>query len=106
MNTALTQMKSDLELAGYAPHTRAIYLRAARDLAEFYGRSPAVLGAAEIRRWVVRLGDSGISSQRRRQHHAALRFLYSRTLGRPNLTSFLSWPRDRDRLPVVLSAAD
>jgi site-specific recombinase XerD len=75
-------------------------------LAKFYGRSPAVLGSTELRHWVDRLARSGISSQRRRQHHAALRFLYSRTLGQPNVTSFLSWPRDRERLAVVLSAAE
>ncbi|HEX5101482.1 MAG TPA: tyrosine-type recombinase/integrase [Polyangiaceae bacterium] len=106
MNVVFEQLRSDLELAGYAVQTRAIYLRAARDLATFYGQSPATLGSTELRRWVDRLARSGISSQRRRQHHAALRFLYSRTLGLPNVTSFLSWPRDRERLTVVLSAAE
>jgi integrase/recombinase XerD len=106
MNSVLEQLSSDLELAGYATQTRAIYLRAVRDLAGFYGCSPATLGSIELRRWVERLARSGISSQRRRQHHAALRFLYSRTLVQPSATSFLSWPRDRERLAVVLSARD
>ena len=106
MNVVFEQLRSDLELAGYAVQTRAIYLRAARDLAKFYGRSPAALDRTELRRWVDRLARSGISSQRRRQHHAALRFLYSRTLGRPDVTSFLSWPRDRERLAIVLSAGE
>jgi site-specific recombinase XerD len=106
MTSVFEQLRSDLELAGYASQTRAIYLRAAKDLAKFYGRSPAALGSRELRFWVGRLAGSGISSQRRRQHHAALRFLYSRTLGQPNVTSFLSWPRDRERLAVVLSAAE
>jgi site-specific recombinase XerD len=106
MNVVFEQLRSDLELAGYAVQTRAIYLRAARDLAKFYGRSPATLGSTELRHWVDRLARSGISSQRRRQHHAALRFLYSRTLGQPNVTSFLSWPRDRERLAVVLSRGE
>jgi integrase/recombinase XerD len=106
MNVIFEQLRSDLELAGYAVQTRAICLRAARDLAKFYGRSPATLGSTELRQWVDRLARSGISSQRRRQHHAALRFLYSRTLGQPNVTSFLSWPRDRERLAVVLSTGE
>jgi len=106
MNVVLEQLRSDLELAGYAVQTRAIYLRAARDLANFYERSPETLDAAELRRWVDRLARSGISSQRRRQHHAALRFLYSRTLGLPHLTSFLSWPRDGEQLPLVLSTGE
>jgi site-specific recombinase XerD len=41
-----------------------------------------------------------------RQHFAALKFLYVKTLGRPEITSFLSWPRDAPRLPVVLSVSD
>src|SRR6188768_3174297 len=106
MEFVFEQLRSDLELAGYATQTRAIYLRAARDLAKFYKRSPVTLGSAELRRWVERLSRSGISSQRRRQHHAALRFLFSRTLGRPHLTSFLSWPRDKEQLALVLSVAE
>ncbi len=106
MESVFEQLRFDLELAGYAVQTRAIYLRAVRDLADFYERSPATLGSIDVRRWVDRLAHSGISSQRRRQHHAALRFLYSRTLGVPNVTSFLSWPRDRERLPVVLSGSE
>lgn len=106
MDFVFEQLRSDLELAGYAVQTRAIYLRAVKDLARFYKRSPATLSSTDLRCWVARLAGSGISSQRRRQHHAALRFLYSRTLGQPNVTSFLSWPRDRDRLAVVLSIAE
>ena len=106
MNSLLMQLSSDLELAGYAVQTRGIYLRAVRDLAEFHGCSPATLGSMELRRWVERLAHSGISNQRRRQHHAALRFLYLRTLGRPNTTAFLSWPRDKERLAIVLSVSE
>ena len=45
----------------------------------------------------------GLSTQRLRQHFAALRFLYGKTLGRPAETAFLSWPKDIEKLPVVLS---
>ncbi|QRK05179.1 hypothetical protein JQX13_33965 [Archangium violaceum] len=41
-----------------------------------------------------------------RQHMAGLKFLYARTLGRPEVVSFLSWPSDPARLPVVLSAEE
>jgi site-specific recombinase XerD len=34
-----------------------------------------------------------------------LRFLYTKTLGRPEVTSFLSWPKDVDKLPMVLTEA-
>jgi site-specific recombinase XerD len=99
-------MDSDLDLAGYAARTRAAYLHAASDLAVFHGRSPAALGQPELREWVRHLAGRGLSAQRRRQHHAALRFLFGRTLGRPEVTAFLSWPRDTERLFPVLSPPD
>lgn len=106
MDIALVQMDSDLELAGYAERTRATYLHAARDLAAFHGRSLATIGQPELREWVGHLARRGLSAQRRRQHHAALRFLYARTLGRPAVTAFLSWPKDADRLSPVLSPSE
>ena len=39
-----------------------------------------------------------------RQHMAALKFLYTRTLWKPEAVSFLSWPSDPRRLPTVLAA--
>ena len=106
MEIVLEQMGADLELAGYAERTRATYLRAVEALAIFHGRSPAVMGQPELREWVGHLAGRGLSAQRRRQHHAALRFLYARTLGRPELTAFLSWPRDSERLSPVLAPAE
>jgi hypothetical protein len=45
-------MMHDLEMAGYVPKTRLIYLNAIRDHAKRFGRSPADLGADEVRAWV------------------------------------------------------
>jgi site-specific recombinase XerD len=106
MDALLSQMESDLKLGGYAERTRATYLHAARDLAEFHGRSPALLGQPELRVWVAHLAGRGLSGQRRRQHHAALKFLYARTLGRTEIVAFLGWPKDAERLTPVLARAD
>ena len=46
------RMMHDLELAGYVPKTRLIYLNSIRDYAKRFGRSPADLGADEVRVWV------------------------------------------------------
>lgn len=106
MDTVLSQMNFDLGLAGYAERTRTAYLNAAKDFAAFHGRSPDAAGQPELRAWVRHLASRGLSAQRRRQHHAALRFLYARTLGRPDLTAFLSWPRDTERLAPVLARGE
>ena len=100
------QMMQDLELGGYSQRTKKTYVHCIQMFAEFHRRSPAELGQPEIRAWVQHLMGRKQSSQRLRQHFAALRFLYGKTLGKPALVSFLSWPKDAERLPVVLSAEE
>jgi site-specific recombinase XerD len=98
-------MMHDLELAGYVPKTRRVYLNSIRDFAAHYRRSPEELSADHVRGWIGRLTtEAKIGPQRIRQHMAALKFLYTKTLWKPENVSFLSWPTDPQRLPVVLSA--
>jgi integrase/recombinase XerD len=98
------QMAQDLRLAGYAEETQKKYLASAEKLARFYWRSPAVLTKDLIRGYIGHLLEvEKLKSQRLRQHFAALKFLYAKTLGQPEMVSFLSWPADPERLPVVLS---
>jgi integrase/recombinase XerD len=103
MTKLRAQMMQDLELGGYAETTRAHYLRSIAQFAKFHGRSPADLHQPEVRQWVRHLMGQGLSTQRLRQHFAALRFCYGKTLARPAETAFLSWPKDAEKLPVVLS---
>lgn len=99
------RMMHDLELAGYMPKTRLIYLNAIRDFAKHFRRSPAELDADDVRTWLARLTkEAGVSPQRVRQHMAALKFLYTKTLWKPENVSFLSWPSDPQKLPTVLAA--
>lgn len=101
------RMMHDLELAGYVPKTRLIYINAIRDFAAHFRRSPAELGADDVRAWVHHLTkDAGIGPQRIRQHMAALKFLYTKTLWRPEMVSFLSWPSDPQKLPAVLAVGE
>src|SRR6478609_9140096 len=103
MDLVRSRFEQDLTFAGVSPRTRQIYLRAAMDFAAFRGKCPTIAGQEEVRAWVQHLLARDLSAQRVRQHFAALKFLYTKTLGKPEVTSFLSWPRDTPRLPVVLS---
>lgn len=107
MGQLRNKMMHDLERVGYVPRTRLLYLNAIRDFAAHHGRSPEMLGADDVRAWIDRLTTEGkIGPQRIRQHMAALKFLYTKTLWRPENVSFLSWPSDPQRLPAVLSAEE
>jgi hypothetical protein len=43
------QMKTDLLLRRYSPHTTRAYLRCVRDFAKHFMRSPAEMGETEVR---------------------------------------------------------
>lgn len=106
MDTDSVRLAYDLELAGRSASTRRIYLAAVRDFMKFHGRAPSLMDQPQIREWVDELRKHGLSSQRLRHHLSAIKFLYARTLGRPNAVSFLSFPKDRHRLPTVLAIED
>jgi site-specific recombinase XerD len=106
MDADSVRLAYDLELAGRAASTRRIYLAAVRDFMKFHGRAPSVMDQPQIREWVEELRTQGLSAQRLRHHLSAIKFLYAKTLGRPNAVSFLSFPKDPHRLPTVLAIED
>jgi hypothetical protein len=58
------RMMHDLELAGYVPKTRLIYLNSIREFAMHFRRSPADLSVDDVRTWVDRLSNLGSPSNR------------------------------------------
>ena len=105
MSKLRQQMIQDLEFARRSESTKGQYINAIRNLAEHYRRCPSHLGADEIRAWVQLLRNSGIKEDRLRQHLAALKFLYGKTLGRPEMVTFLSFPSTPQKLAPVFSLA-
>lgn len=98
------RMLQDMEMKGLSPKTQDIYVECIVHLARYFRRSPDLLHQEDLRGWVRHLMDRALSSQRLRQHYAAMRLLYGKTLGRPQDVAFVSWPRDAQTLPDVLSA--
>jgi len=92
-----------MERAGLAPLTRKEYIAAIRHMTEFLGLPLEDLGAEDIRRWDDEMARRGLGASWTRVHVAALLFLYRKTIGRPELVSFLAFPRRPRGLPVVLS---
>lgn len=98
------RMLQDMDLKGLQQKTQDIYAECISHLARFFRRSPELLTQEDLRGWVRHLMDRGLSSQRLRQHFAAMRLLYGKTLGRPQDVAFVTWPRDAQKLPDVLGA--
>ena len=101
------RMETDLKLGGYSPSTRKIYLLYARRFAKHHMRSPAEMGEAEIRRYLLYMvEEKKISRETYRQIRAALIFLYTVTLKRQTEVEHLPIRRKKVKLPVVLSGTE
>lgn len=97
------RMLDDLRLGGYAAETIESYLRCIKSFAAFRRRSPAEMGHEEVRVWVKHLVARKLSPSALDVHFAALKFLYRRTLARPDVVAFLATPRKTPTLPTVLT---
>ncbi len=103
-----SRLKSDLRLSRRSKRTESHYREHVnRFLAHFAGRSPAELGEEEIRAYLhhlVEVRQASVSTHK--MALAAIKFLYERTLGRPEEVRRIPWPKVTDPLPTVLAHAD
>jgi site-specific recombinase XerD len=100
-------MIEDLRVRNYSPRTIDTYVRCVAAFATHFGRSPADLDREHVRRWQVYLvEEKKASASAINQHAAALRFLYSTTLGRKIAIEEIPYARRPKKLPVVPSATE
>ncbi len=101
------RMQQDLERGGYSGATTRHYLACVKDLVAHYeGRSPLKLGQDEMRTFIAEVEGRGLSAQRVRQYLAAFKFLYIKTLARPEQVAWISFPREKRRMPGILSGSE
>lgn len=101
------RMLTDLRVRNYAPSTQKLYVSHVARFAAHFGRSPAELGAEQVRAYQRYLVDEKkVSWSYFNQAVCALRFLYQVTLDRPGMIEHLPFPRKERRLPTVLSTEE
>jgi integrase/recombinase XerD len=93
----------DLRLRNYSPRTIEIYIDGVCRLARYFKRSPDQLDAEEIRRFQLHLIEQKGSWCVFNQTVCALRFLYTVTLGQPDMIGRIPFAKKPKKLPVVLS---
>jgi len=106
VSLSLSRLEADLRMADRAVGTIQQYLASVRRFEEFLGLGLEEADQSSIRRWVEHLQGQPIGPERLRCHYSALKFLYGRTLGKPEKVAFLSMPRKDAPLPTVLTAAE
>jgi site-specific recombinase XerD len=103
MDQSIVRMGQDLALAKYAKSTQKKYLGTAEHLSSRFGRPVAELTRDQLRSYMEEVVGRGKSTSWVGTQVGALSFLYRKTLGRPDLVSFLSYPKKHSPLPTVLS---
>ncbi len=102
--TGLRQrMIEDMNVRGFSAKTQHDYLRMVERFAAFLGRSPDLATPEDIRRFQVEQREAGMPAPAMNSHISGLRFFFTTTIDRPDLSRKLlrvSYPR---KLPMVLS---
>lgn len=107
MSALRQEMESYLKLKGLSPATVKAYLGHIRTFAKFHMKSPADMGEPEVRAFLAHLRD-----ERKLQAHsiaiyiAALKVIYVQILMRPDVVSWIPWPKKPKRLPTILTAEE
>jgi site-specific recombinase XerD len=105
--SALRQrMLEDMAMRGLRSDTQRDYVRVVRSFAAFLGRSPDTATAEDIRRFQVHQRESGVQPPTINCSVSALRFLFTVTLDRPDLSRRLVLARYPRKLPAVLSVEE
>jgi integrase/recombinase XerD len=97
------RMIEDMNVRGFSAKTQHDYLRIVSRFAAFLGRSPDSATAEDVRRFQVEQREAGMPAPAMNSHVAALRFFFTTTIDRSDLSHKLirvSYPR---KLPTVLS---
>ena len=82
MSELRNRMAQDLRLAGLGDGTQQLYLRAVRQLAGYYMRSPDRLTERQVQHYILYVRDElGVAKGTFEPMLAGLRFFYVNTLG-------------------------
>lgn len=101
------QMLVDLQLSGATTSTQKNYLREVGNLEKYFTRSPAELGEAELKEYLLHLiKERHLSEGTFRFYVAGLKFLYRTTLKREWPVEKIKHPRAKRKLPIVLDLSE
>ena len=97
-------MLEELQRRNYSEITTSKYLQYVTAFARHFGKSPDQLGPNELRSYqAYLLQERKVTPGTAVNCVAALRFFFIKTLKRHQFREFLPYPKDRRRLPTVLS---
>jgi site-specific recombinase XerD len=99
-------MLDDMAMRGLHEDTQRNYIMFVRSFAAFLSRSPETATAEDVRRFQIHQADSGVQPPTINGSVSALRFLFTVTLDRPDLSRRLVLVRYAQKLPTVLNVEE
>jgi integrase/recombinase XerD len=106
MDKLIQQLGQDLARAGYAKSTQASYVAVAEQLGARFGASIADVTRDQVREFVEGIVARDCSASTKRSMLCGLFALYKKTIGKPEMVSFIRLPKAHSPLPTVLSLAE
>jgi site-specific recombinase XerD len=101
------RMIEDMTLRNFTPRTIQAYVARVAAFAQHFGRSPELLGADQVRAYLLYLLQQKRASwSSYNQALCALRFVYGVTLGKDWVLERFACPKQEKKLPVVLSPGE
>src|SRR5882724_493026 len=100
------RMLEDMAMRGLRSSTQHDYIRFVRSFASFLKRPPDTATAEDIRRFQVHQAESGVQPPTINSSVSALRFFFTVTLDRPDLSRRLVLVRHLRKLPDVLNVEE
>lgn len=100
------RMLEDMAMRGLRAETQRNYIMFVRGFAAFLKRSPDTATAEDIRRFQVHQAETGVQPPTINCSVSALRFLFTVTLDRPDLSRRFVLARHARKLPSVLSVEE
>jgi len=100
------RMLEDMAMRGLREDTQRDYIRSVKNFANFLGRSPDTATADDVRRYQVHQHENGAQPPTINSSVSALRFFFTITLDRPDLSRRLLVIRHPRKLPDVLSVEE
>ena len=97
------RMIDDMTLRKLCLKTQSAYIRAVKNFTRFFGRSPELAEAEDLRSYQLHMVEQGVSSTTLNATITGLKFFYGVTLDRPSALKKMSPVRKEQKLPRVLS---
>jgi len=103
MGELKNKMVMKMELRNFSKRTIQIYLFHMKKLVRYYGKSPDLLGEAEVEKYLHSFYGNQKSISGLIQAYSSLKFFYTEVLGKSEVVEKILRPRTERKIPVVLS---